>query len=285
MIFLAKRNRVETPEKQAKWIKEGRGSGYGENYKPWLTIHDVPSKGGRSRIAGTKIKREHHLLSNLERDYFLILEYRDSVIDIREQFPLFELTETLAIAKECGIEPPTDPISNCPIVMSSDFRITIKAGNGTVDVVRTVKPKGDLMDERIIQKFEIEKRYWKSKGLDWGIVTELEINQVLAKNLNDLRSCHDLSNLDGFKSISVKNQDALVSAFKQTVSGNRVVIRDIAHDFDSKMTLEIGTSLSIFKHLLYTKQINMDIDTVKLKFDTPQEISVVKSGDIGVFAG
>ncbi|TGE32996.1 TnsA endonuclease N-terminal domain-containing protein [Desulfosporosinus sp. Sb-LF] len=282
---MAKRNRVETPEKQAKWIKEGRGSGYGENYKPWLTIHDVPSKGGRSRIAGTKIKREHHLLSNLERDYFLILEYRDSVVDIREQFPLFELTETLAIAKECGIEPPTDPVSNYPIVMSSDFRITIKDENGTVDVIRTVKPKGELMDERIIQKFEIERRYWKSKGLDWGIVTELEINQVLARNLNDLRSCHDLSNLDGLRSISVKNRNALISAFKQTVSGNRVVIRDMAHDFDSRMTLEIGTSLSIFKHLLYTKQINMDIDTVKLKFDTPQKISVGKSADIEVFAG
>lgn len=77
----------------------------------------------------------------------------------------------------------------------------------------------------------------------------------------------------------------MISAFKQTVSGNSSVIRDMAHDFDSRMTLEIGTSLSIFKHLLYTKQINMDIDTVKLKFDTPQKISVGKSADIEVFAG
>jgi len=50
-------------------------------------------------------------MSNLERDYFFILEYRDSVVDIREQFPLFELTETLAIAKESGIDHPADPVS------------------------------------------------------------------------------------------------------------------------------------------------------------------------------
>lgn len=56
-------------------------------------------------------------------------------------------------------------------------------------------------------------------------------------------------------------------------------------DFDSRMTLEVGTSLSIFKHLLYTKQINMDIETVKLKFDTPQKISVGKSAVVEVIAG
>lgn len=28
-----------------KWIKEGRGQGFGNNYKPWLTIRDVSSEG------------------------------------------------------------------------------------------------------------------------------------------------------------------------------------------------------------------------------------------------
>jgi len=98
--------------------------------------------------------------------------------------------------------------------MTSDFRITVKAKNGTLDIIRTIKPKDDLIDERIIQKFEIERRYWKSKGLDWGIVTELEINRVLARNLNDIRSYYDLYNLNGFQDISIKSQDILISTFR-----------------------------------------------------------------------
>jgi hypothetical protein len=27
-----------------KWIKEGRGQGFGNNYKPWLTVRDVVQK-------------------------------------------------------------------------------------------------------------------------------------------------------------------------------------------------------------------------------------------------
>jgi len=40
---------MATPKKggavaqQAKWIKKGRGSGEYAEYKPWLTVRDLPS--------------------------------------------------------------------------------------------------------------------------------------------------------------------------------------------------------------------------------------------------
>ncbi len=33
-------------------IKDGRGQGHFSEYKPWLTIHDVPSIGIVTRILG-----------------------------------------------------------------------------------------------------------------------------------------------------------------------------------------------------------------------------------------
>lgn len=33
-------------------IKEGRGQGHFSEYKPWLTVHDVPSIGIVTRIHG-----------------------------------------------------------------------------------------------------------------------------------------------------------------------------------------------------------------------------------------
>ena len=48
---MSKRKRTSEIE---KWIKEGRGSGIGINYKPWLKIQDVSSLGRSTRLKGIK---------------------------------------------------------------------------------------------------------------------------------------------------------------------------------------------------------------------------------------
>ncbi len=40
---MAKRKRTLTDKLIEKRIKEGRGQGIGADYKPWLTVQDVPS--------------------------------------------------------------------------------------------------------------------------------------------------------------------------------------------------------------------------------------------------
>lgn len=60
--------------KVEQWIKEGRGSGIGSEYKPWLNIEDVSSQGRSTRLRGIKIKRQHEFLSDLERNYFYLTE-------------------------------------------------------------------------------------------------------------------------------------------------------------------------------------------------------------------
>ena len=35
-----------------KWIKQGRGTGAGKDYQPWLTVRDLPSFGRSHRIWG-----------------------------------------------------------------------------------------------------------------------------------------------------------------------------------------------------------------------------------------
>ncbi|MDD2299200.1 MAG: TnsA endonuclease N-terminal domain-containing protein [Fermentimonas sp.] len=281
---MSKRKYGETPQSQQRWIKEGRGSGIGEKYKPWLTIHDVPSSGGRHRIDGIKINRAHHLLSNLEKDYFYILEFSDSVVDIREQFSLFTLEETLAIAQEIGLKHPIDPHTNCHKMITTDFLITINNNGEFIDLARTVKQWKDLMDERQMEKFEIERIYWKRKGVDWGIVTEKEINSNLAMNIGNIRGYKDISHLDGYSQLSKKNKKLILDKFTQEICGSGVIVRDVAFKFDEKMALPIGTSLSLFKHLLVNKIIFLDMEK-KLDFDSPQYISKQKLIENGVSVG
>lgn len=70
---MAKRKRKTDATVYDQRIKEGRGQGYGLDYKPWLLIHDVPSLGLVTRAKGWKTGREHHLLSQLELEYFYLL--------------------------------------------------------------------------------------------------------------------------------------------------------------------------------------------------------------------
>ena len=55
-------------------IKDGRGQGFGKQYRPWLYVQDVPSEGRSHRIYSHKTGRVHHLLSDLELAAFLVFE-------------------------------------------------------------------------------------------------------------------------------------------------------------------------------------------------------------------
>lgn len=118
---MAKRKRSASYDRK---FKEGRGQGVGIEYKPWITIQDVPSLGRATRLKGFKVPRQFEFLSDLERNYFYLSEYSDSVVDIREQYPLLPIEETIVIADELGIKHPADPKTGEPIVMTTDFLVT-----------------------------------------------------------------------------------------------------------------------------------------------------------------
>nr|WP_255193827.1 TnsA endonuclease N-terminal domain-containing protein [Brevibacillus laterosporus] len=53
---------------------------------------------------------------------------------MREQFPLLPLEETIVIANELGINHPTDPKTGSPIVMTTDFLLTVNKGQNVTEV-------------------------------------------------------------------------------------------------------------------------------------------------------
>ena len=110
-------------------------------------------------------------MSNLELRYFLLLDWSEKTIDIREQFPLDEISEAIGIADACGIRYPCDNVSGFPYVLTTDFLITVNGGY----VVRAIKPKTELQKLRVREKLEIERRYWLKRNVEWRIVTEDEI--------------------------------------------------------------------------------------------------------------
>jgi hypothetical protein len=77
--------KLENLEDYKRSLRNGFGLGKGKDYKPWLQVQDVSSRGVSSKLFGIKAQREHHMLSNLETQFFHIAEFSESVIDVREQ--------------------------------------------------------------------------------------------------------------------------------------------------------------------------------------------------------
>ncbi|BCC15086.1 transposase (plasmid) [Bacillus cereus] len=253
---MSKRKRTSEIE---KWIKEGRGSGIGINYKPWLKIQDVSSLGRSTRLKGIKTSRQHEFLSDLERNYFYLTEHSDFIFDIREQFPLLPLEETIVIADELGIKHSTDPKTGEPIVMTTDFLLTVDKGQGLFEVARTVKMKDELLKERVLEKFEIEREYWQRRDIDWGIVTEEEIHKVMARNISYIHDYYNIRDYDVFQKMSPQLIEDLSLSLMQRLLNDSCSVRIITSKFDSDTHLPFGSGVTLFYHLLAQKIIVIDM--------------------------
>lgn len=258
---MAKRKRIFTAKTFKKWLKEGRGKGAGAAYKPWYTIHDVASRGVSHRIKSAwTTGRETHLLSNLERDWFFVFDWSPIVVDIREQFPLLPLQETQAIAAECGVEHPCERRTKekHPLVMTSDFRLTIAGGHDAVDQVRTVKYAHRLADKRVLEKFEIERRYWERRGIDWGLVTEQDLPNGLARNVELL---YDRQNLADRLSLTPEQLYPIARTLTDKVSEGKLPLRKVTSACDAQFDLTTGTTLTVAYYLLANRYWDIDMYT------------------------
>ncbi len=261
---MAKRRRILISVSSInKRIKQGRGQGRGAKYKPWLYIHDVPSKGRAWRTKGWKTERPHHLLSDFEYDYFLIKDWDPSVIDIREQYPLLPLEETLAIAEECNIRHPSvqHPKKRgviIPVVMTTDFVLTISEGLNMYDQARTLKYAKDLESQRTLEKLEIERRYWARRNIDWAIVTEHEISRALARNIQKFHKHLTIEDRVALPETTIQEIAAVLTS--EVMQSNHP-LSQIALECDERLLLQPGTCLTIAYHLMATRQWKIDMFT------------------------
>jgi TnsA endonuclease N terminal len=151
-------------------IKEKRGEGLLAKYIPWIFIHEISSSGVSWRILGEKAGRIHHLLSTLEKNVFLYLDNHPDVIDIREQFPL-PLRQTLLIAEDHKVR--HGQFRGETKIMTTDFLVDLKDRQ----VAISVKPFSKIT-KRFLEKFQVEKTYWASKGVRLICCTEREIENL-----------------------------------------------------------------------------------------------------------
>lgn len=248
-------NKRITPQLIERWIKEGRGKGLLSSYKPWLTVFDVSSRGLRSRVKGTKTKRIHHLLSKLELVFFHLCELREPVVDIREQFPLLPQVGTLRIAADLGIRHPADPKTCHPIVLTTDFLLTIRDGATLRYEAWSVKYKKHLDRLRTLDKEEIQRRYWKALGIPWRIFTDAHVTSTLVKNIRYLHAYLDPAALEDLSPECLR----FLKTFLLNAVNEGTVLAPLSQMCDQRERLLPGTTLQVARHMLATRCWPVDL--------------------------
>jgi hypothetical protein len=113
----------------------------------------------------------------------------------------------------------------------------------------------------VIEKLEIERRYWEIHGIDWKIVTENEISYTKAKNIEWLYSAQNF-NLTNESDELFGAALTMLEMFE--VSENSV--NEVVNEIEKEFSLINGIGLMLFKYLAFGKKITFDLDkTLVLK--------------------
>nr|WP_026682637.1 heteromeric transposase endonuclease subunit TnsA [Priestia megaterium] len=240
-----------------RFLKEKRGQGTGKDYKPWLQVQDIASKGRSTRTIGHTTQRVHHLLSDLQLYYFYLLEFDENVTDIREQYPLLDFHDMNIQVDEGLTKKLFDTKTQVPHIFTVSFLVTRKAENGEhYYQARIIKQSQELEKNATLQRLELQRRYFEKKGIEFGIVTEKEINKQLARNIGWALNSYDIQDYPSL----IMNLPHLKRDMVQYLSNKVHTFQSIFHRLEREYNLDEGLGLILFKHLIANKEISMNLN-------------------------
>ncbi|MFB1074937.1 TnsA endonuclease N-terminal domain-containing protein [Vibrio diabolicus] len=248
---MAGRRKLEKLADFKRALKQSYGLGEGASYTPWIRVQDVKSHGHSGKIEGLKSGRSHHTLSEQESCFFYLAEFSDSVIDIREQFPLLPLSLSLKIAQSLGIEHPKHPVTKDPVIMTTDFLLTCSGGQRVWYEAVCVKPREKLSDKRTAEKLDIERVWWELLGVPFHIFYLSELNQIKSKNIQwitDAKRKKYPSTPNEFRDVA-----------KRLLTIGTMQLNEICETFSHEIGISQDDALILLKSLLADKEVTVDL--------------------------
>jgi len=267
-------SKLMTQQKIDRKIKSGRGSGVRESYEPWIKVWDIKSKGVSHLVSGVKIQRTHHLLSNAERDYLTVLERENSIIDIREQYPLLTQAETQAIATSLNFLHPVYPGTQVPVVMTTDFLITYLDSSGEAKLAaRSVKYRKEFEEagidvrNRMAEKLAIEEKYWSMRNVEWKLILHENLSRNRLANLAILRTyAHIHPSL-----LTDKNINNLLY-FIAHCETEKIALKVLLDKASKNVFIDYKGVKGLFHHLLWIGRLEMDLTSKVISLSQPLHV-------------
>jgi hypothetical protein len=149
-------------------IARGRGCLSGPSYLSWYTTREIRSMGNCDTPNSIRNGRQYELLSDFETLYFYLLERKQSVVDLREQFPIFDLACTQQLAAELNI--PHKRLGRYPEPYTIDFLVTEQVEGQNVLRAASIKPPDIELDAVTSAKLSIEHQWCEEQGIRWELI-------------------------------------------------------------------------------------------------------------------
>lgn len=227
---MAKRKRLNTNNSIRHRIECGRGAGIGKDYLPWITIQDVTSSSKCTRIKGWKTGRIHEILSRSALSMFYLLEWDESISDIRESYPI-PLAASIAIAEKYSLKHPSN--NGNPIPLTVAYNVT-KIENIIIDL------RG-----KDSNKHKICEHYWKALNTHYKIVGAEQINTVVVRNIEWIHPYKHTA-------LAISKEETL-----QALTATKNII-GACHLLDENRTPGIG--LQTIRTLLAKKELQVNLE-------------------------
>lgn len=246
-----------TEEAIARLQREGRGKGQGPTYSPWIHIVDFYSEGRTHEMYSHKTGRQHQLLSDGERDAFVMLEWMRDVVDIREQYPL-DRDVTLELARDIGVRHPYYPGTHVPVVMTLDFLVTKVANGQRYPEAFSVKVQDDLT-RTVVERLELERACCQALGISYQILVKERMPKTKLRNLMWIRDAQlDSDAVEPFEGFYKEHQARMVQDIRTRRFDGSLV--DYCTEYDRRYSVEAGTAMRVARMLIGNRTISMDLN-------------------------
>ena len=236
-------------------IQQGRGTGTGADYKPWICAREFNSQGTCNNIRDWKHGRSIELLSVAETDVYRILRFDDETDDIREQFPLLDIDIVTKIADHLNVRLPFSTKERVFLPLTTDLLVTktdksLEAYSVKYDREALIVNEQDSdMQKKLKQRqrdlLNVQKMYWNSRGVPWYEVYVTDAMRIYSDNIMRSVYCYDYSYLETYDG----SEKSLVNAFRCAV----------AHKLFDDVYELMQEELLDFVTLAHEKQMKIDM--------------------------
>lgn len=129
-----------------------------------------------------------------------------------------------------------------------------------------MKPADKLEDDRVIEKQEIERRYWGEQGVDWGIVTDVDIPATYAENIGRIHNCASVADLAQPYPGYYAEKAALIA--REVPMRAHLTLHQFCAEMDLRLGMPPATALMLIRHLIVTRVVVCDLMQT-LDYDAP----------------
>lgn len=282
-----RRSGAMTHEKMCELIRQGRGTGHGRSYLPWLMLRRKNPSPNSNQVVSwmPPLQRTAHYFSRGEYHTALLLLWL-GVKDLREQFPIWPIPHPhplegmpgmppaparwsrglLAIAREAGIEHGFEFGTRLPYVATLDLLATVPLPKGDMLAIFSSKPIKEPNSDvklRTLERLELERRYSIDIGAKYFVSSSALIPLSTAGRLE---SWLDASTLR-FAPHLLEHQQQFVNHFNGDLKSP---INETVHAFANLISIEPEDVWLLFRHCAWTQAVDIDPSIPVLTSRRPQ---------------